>query len=245
MGGGADRGAGGAGVCHAWFGPGRDAYTRVGALLAGRCAVTLVAAALSAPPRPGPGPEALRVRVIQANAAQHLKWRSDMIPVFWERRIELTSAPADRPPDIVGWPEVSLPYLAGSNREADEAIAAAAGGALVLAGAQRRSPDARLFNSLVAIDADGEIAEIYDKHHLAPFAEYFPGGALARRLGLTGLATDALGAFTPGPGPEVLDLGRLGSAALPALSSISTSPGCALWSRGCPWCALPIPASRR
>ncbi|MEM8959453.1 MAG: apolipoprotein N-acyltransferase [Pseudomonadota bacterium] len=183
--------------------------SRAGGALALFCAAALAGAALIAPPPVTPGPDALRVRVVQANAAQHLKWRSDMIPVFWERHLQLTSAPSDRPPDVTIWPEVSMPYLAGTNPEADGGIAAAANGATVLVGAQRRDQGG-LFNSLVAIDPDGETAAIYDKHHLVPFGEYFPGGALAARLGFTGLATNALGAFTSGPGPQVLDLTGLG-----------------------------------
>lgn len=183
--------------------------SRAGGALAAFCAATLAGAALIAPPPVPPEPGALRVRVVQANAAQHLKWRTDMIPVFWERRLQLTSTPADRPPDVVVWPEVALPYLAGTNPEADREIALAAGGATVLAGAQRRGEGA-LFNSLVAIDPDGATTATYDKHHLVPFGEYFPGGALAARLGFAGLATDALGAFTPGSGPQVLDLTGLG-----------------------------------
>ena len=149
------------------------------------------------------GAEAPVLRLVQPNAPQHLKWRDDMIPVFWARKLDLTAA--DPLPDLVVWPEVSLPYLAGTRPDRDAAIAAAAQGAPVIAGAQRFVGD-DLHNSAAVIAPDGSLAQVYDKHHLVPFGEYFPGGALAERLGLAGLATDALGGFSPGPGPALLDL---------------------------------------
>ncbi|OSP56852.1 apolipoprotein N-acyltransferase [Pseudoruegeria sp. SK021] len=179
-------------------------------------------------PRKAPA-DAPIVRVIQPNAPQDQKWLPEMMPVFWARQLDLTrwgsvpvpdvaagtaqgatesSAPdvvAPSAPDVVVWPEVSLPYLLGSRPWADADIADAAGGAPVLVGAQRIDGP-RLLNSLAVIDAEGAITDVYDKHHLVPFGEYIPGGALVRRLGWTGLATDRLGGFDAGPGPAVLDL---------------------------------------
>lgn len=145
------------------------------------------------------------VRVVQPNEAQALKWQPEQIPVFWDRKLALTASPSDRSPDVVVWPEVSLPYLLGSAPGAIRAISEAAQGAPVLVGAQRFSgPD--LLNSL-AVVADGTVTQVYDKHHLVPFGEYFPGGALAAALGFEGLATDVLGGFTPGPGATAVRFG--------------------------------------
>lgn len=148
------------------------------------------------------------VRIVQPNEAQHLKWRSDQIPVFWDRKLSLTATPSDQPPDVVVWPEVSLPYLLGTAPDADAALSAAARGAPVIVGAQRFVGD-ELRNSMAVI-SDGAVTQVYDKYHLVPFGEYFPGGALARALGFEGLATDYLGGFSPGDGPQLLDLGSLG-----------------------------------
>ncbi|MBE3639821.1 apolipoprotein N-acyltransferase [Mangrovicoccus algicola] len=153
-----------------------------------------------------PGPV---VRVVQPNETQALKWKPEMIPVYWQRKLDLTAAHAGPPPDVVIWPEVSLPYLLDPRGPPDERIAEAAGGVPVILGAQRFAGQ-DLRNSLAVIEPDGRVGAVYDKFHLVPFGEYFPGGKLAAALGLRGLATDMLGGFTPGPGPEVLDLGPLG-----------------------------------
>jgi len=172
------------------------------------------------------------IRLVQPNAAQHLKWRADMIPVFWERSLALT---ADGPPvRAVVWPEVSLFYLWGTNPDADTRIAAAAQGATALVGAQRLDRG-NLHNSLGVLAPDGSAAALYDKHHLVPFGEYFPGGQVARWLGLEGLATDALGGFAPGPGPQVLDLRRAGlGRALPLICYEAIFPRHARTPRGQP-----------
>lgn len=157
------------------------------------------------------------VRLIQPNASQQQKWQADMIPVFWERQLDLTRRPANPQPDVVIWPEVSVPYLLGTQPGSDAEIAAAASGAPVIVGAQRRDGSG-LLNSLAVLSAGGAIGPVYDKHHLVPFGEYMPGGALARRLGLTGLATESVVGFSAGPGPQLLDLTSFGlGRALPLI----------------------------
>ena len=56
--------------------------------------------------RAAPG---IRLWRIQPNAAQHLKWRPDMIPVFWERQLDFTAAPTGPAPDLIVWPETAIP----------------------------------------------------------------------------------------------------------------------------------------
>ncbi len=149
------------------------------------------------------------IRVVQPNEAQALKWRPDMIQVFWDRKLALTAAApqiAGRPPAAIVWPEVSMPYMLGTNDAADAMIAEMADGAPVILGAQREEGNG-LRNSLAVIGGGGAIRAIYDKHHLVPFGEYLPLQSLWSRFALSGLATDSLGAFSPGPGPAILALG--------------------------------------
>ncbi|MDG4649532.1 apolipoprotein N-acyltransferase [Roseibacterium sp. SDUM158017] len=164
---------------------------------------------------PQAGSDAPVVRLVQPNAPQHLKWREDMIPVFWQRGRDLTAAPADPDlgtPDLVVWPETSLPVLLGRSDVARLQLSQAAGAAQVMVGVQRFE-DFTVRNSLAVLDPGGSVTALYDKHHLVPFGEYVPLQGLAERLDIRALAAVMPAGYRPGPGPAALDLGpRLGRA---------------------------------
>lgn len=166
-----------------------------------------------ASPAPAPAEDAPILRIVQINAPQHLKWQRDMIPVFFDRGLALTAS-AHGPlgaPDLVIWPETSLPSLLGQSVRARVQIAEAAGDAQVLIGGQRYAGfEPR--NMLAHLSANGDIVSVYDKHHLVPFGEYMPLRGLAERVGLQGLAQQLSGGYRPGEGPALLDLGPLGRA---------------------------------
>ncbi|MBY4894779.1 apolipoprotein N-acyltransferase [Rhodobacteraceae bacterium N5(2021)] len=166
-----------------------------------------------AAPAPAPAAEAPVLRIVQINAPQHLKWQRDMVPVFFERGLTLTaSAPGPLgAPDLVIWPETSLPEILDRSDLARARIAEAAGGAEVLIGGQRYA-GLEPRNMLAYLAADGGIASVYDKHHLVPFGEYLPLRGRAEALGLQGLAQQLSGGYRPGEGPGVMDLGPLGRA---------------------------------
>jgi apolipoprotein N-acyltransferase len=75
-----------------------------------------------------------------------------------------------------------------------------------------RYEDDRVFNSMVHLDGNGQIAGLYDKYHLVPFGEYMPLGDLAARIGFFGLAAQAGQGYSPGPGAELMSLGDFGPA---------------------------------
>ncbi|HBQ35637.1 MAG TPA: apolipoprotein N-acyltransferase [Rhodobacteraceae bacterium] len=155
--------------------------------------------------------EAQVVRLIQPNAPQHQKWDPEMMPVFFGRSLGFTSAKSDQQPDLIIWPETSVPYLLNRSDAALEKISQAAGDVPVVFGIQR-TDGLQYFNSLVLLDADGVVQDIYNKSHLVPFGEYFPGGRLATWLGLTGFAAQDGFGFGAGDGLRSIDLGALGQA---------------------------------
>ena len=152
------------------------------------------------------------VRLIQPNAPQHQKWDPEMIPVFFGRSLGFTSAPAQtRAPDVIIWPETSVPYLLNSAQGALEMISQAAGNVPVVLGMQRREAG-QYYNSLVVLGADGSVQDVYDKSHLVPFGEYMPGGALAAAFNLKGLAANDGYGFGSGAALRSIEIAGLGRA---------------------------------
>ncbi|MCV2863585.1 apolipoprotein N-acyltransferase [Albidovulum sediminicola] len=151
----------------------------------------------------------VRVRLVQPDADQALKWQGDMWRVFLERQITLTSAPSTQPLDLVIWPETAVPYLLGETGDLFERMIAASGGVPIVTGIQR-AEGTRYFNSLIAIDATAEVTALHDKSHLVPFGEYIPFGDLLVPFGIRAFAAQEGFGYTGGSKIRTLDLGRAG-----------------------------------
>lgn len=168
---------------------------------------------LSAPLPAEPG---VSLVLVQGNVAQDTKWDpAQRMPIF-QRYLSLTREGArdalaawPERPVLVIWPETASPFLLAQDpdamRLAGEALPP---GAHLLAGTVRGEwgSDGRLrelFNSLVALDHQGQVVGLFDKAHLVPFGEYMPlGGILPIRMVTGGVD------FSAGPGPEVMRLPR-------------------------------------
>ena len=190
---------------------GRARFARAG-FLAGAVAMLAVGWAWGAARLRSPAPAPVRdvvVRLVQPNATQALKWNPEFAREFFFRQIDLTAAPADRRPDLIVWPETSVPFLLENPGDGLRMIADAAQGVPVALGVQRGEAG-RWFNSLALLDAGGAVAAIYDKFHLTPFGEYIPFGDAFARIGVSAFAAQAGHGYSPGPGARVLDLGPLG-----------------------------------
>ena len=128
------------------------------------------------------------------------------------RHIQLTTGPGfERVTDVV-WPETAVPFAIGVDPvHRRELIPAVPPAGLLLTGVVRveRVPDAplRFFNSLAAVDHDGDIVGTYDKHHLVPFGEYVPFHL--RELFDLSKITPGSADFSAGPGPVTLALAGL------------------------------------
>ena len=151
------------------------------------------------------------VRLVQPNATQSLKWQPDLQREFFRRLLEQTALPGTPKPDLVVWPETSVPFLLNRAGQGLQLIASAANGASVALGIQRTEAD-HAYNSLAVIDPTGNLTHTYDKHHLVPFGEYVPLGDLLYQItGIPDYAPSLGYGYTPGPGAAVLDLGPLGT----------------------------------
>lgn len=148
-----------------------------GVLLAGAWGYgTLRLAAVAPEPVAG-----VRLRIVQPNIAQDLKWAAGEREAILTSLLSLSTRAAEgtAPPTHVIWPESAVPYLIAEDATIRARLAAVVppDGAL-LTGAVRRTDaeDGRpaLLNSIVALDAGGQITAAYDKVRLVPFGEYQP-----------------------------------------------------------------------
>ena len=149
------------------------------------------------------------LRLVQPNAPQHLKWHPDHVLTFFERQVEFTALPSERPLDLIIWPETSVPTLLSRADNALDHMTVAAKGTPLVFGIQRRV-DEDAFNSLAVLDAGGEVSQIYDKHHLVPFGEYIPGFKILAQLPFGAFVREHGFGYAAGPGARTLDLGKLG-----------------------------------
>ena len=106
----------------------------------------------------------------------------------------------------------------GSPEYARNRIAQTIGeGGLLITGGQRLAlEEGRLvgaYNSVLAVDDQGQIADVYDKSTLVPFGEYLPLRWLMEPLGLSRLVPGAID-FLPGDGPQNFALGEYGNVAV-------------------------------
>lgn len=148
----------------------------------------------------------VRLRLVQANIPQALKWRPDLREAHFERHVALTMGAGFEKTNVVIWPEMAAPYVlsADPERRARMRPAVPAGG-LLLTGAPRLTMTGAngapmSSNGLVALDDNGEVVGGYDKFHLVPFGEYMP---LRNWLPLSRIVP-GIGDFHRGPGPRTL-----------------------------------------
>ncbi|HET9718034.1 MAG TPA: apolipoprotein N-acyltransferase [Pseudolabrys sp.] len=151
----------------------------------------------------------VRLRIMQPNLQQDVKFNYSAKPQVMERYLRLSDRPTG--PQSSGvhdathliWPEAAFPFFL--TREPDalaQIVSLLKPSTELITGAVRAASDAnahnpRAFNSIYVIDPDGTIRGIYDKVHLVPFGEYLPFQELLERLGLMQL-TKVVGGFLSG-----------------------------------------------
>lgn len=152
----------------------------IGAAAAGAALLWAYGDARLAQPAP-PDVPGVRLRLVQPDVAQALKWAPERRERILADLIALsrTVGLGRQEPTHVIWPETAVPFLVAEEPAIRAAIAAVAPpGGTVVTGAVRRAPDfARrpsLRNSILVLDAAGEIVDGYDKVRLVPFGEYVP-----------------------------------------------------------------------
>jgi apolipoprotein N-acyltransferase len=151
----------------------------------------------------------IRLRLVQPNVPQSLKWDPAQREANLRKTLALTRSPGLETRNAVIWPETAVPFVMTDFNEAGPALRQALAAATppnghLLTGAPRAVRDAegrlQLWNSLHAVDRSGTIVSTYDKFHLVPFGEYVPLRSILRFAKVTVGTVD----FSAGPGLETI-----------------------------------------
>lgn len=117
----------------------------------------------------------IKLSLVQGNIPQRLKWDPGAKDYISDKYSRLTRVAAKEMPDLIIWPEASLPAIIeddpGYFNRAKE-LARSLKTPLLL-GAVNRVED-RYYNSAMLISGRGDLIQRYDKLHLVPFGEYIP-----------------------------------------------------------------------
>jgi apolipoprotein N-acyltransferase len=121
--------------------------------------------------------------------------------------VNLSTAASHRPIAAVIWPEAATPFLLERDTTVRREIAAVVPErGYLITGALRASPPpgpvVRIWNSIEALNADGDVVASYDKSHLVPFGEYLPFRDILPFKKITAGAVD----LSAGPGPRTIAL---------------------------------------
>ena len=184
------------------------------------------------------------VRVVQPSVSQSEKWDGAIRDRIFATYLKMTAQEPEvgKPkPVLIVWPETAVPFLLTERPDALAALGETLGDdQILLAGAVRQEGDrnegeaVRYYNSMLAINGNGEVIDAADKVHLVPFGEYLPMEDLLGTFGLHQLVSTP-GGFSAGasthrlklPGlPEILPQicyeiifpGALGTSTRPGLA---------------------------
>lgn len=160
------------------------------------------------PPQPQPADRPV-VRIIHPDVPQAEKWDPTYQVRDFNRMLGLTET-SERP-DLIVWPETAVTELLERSDPFFEVMSDTAQGVPLITGINRRQRDLIFHNSLIVLGRGGTIENIYDKRHLVPFGEYFPGGEIAERLGFYGLASSQGQGFTSGETDKTISIEGIGT----------------------------------
>ena len=121
----------------------------------------------------------IRLRIVQPNIPQKLKWLRSLRDQHLETYLSMSAQRADQAPTHLIWPETAVPFVVSRDpaRRLKMASVIPQNGLLLTGSIRTSDRDAlpfQLWNSLHALAATGVIEKTHDKFHLVPFGEYIP-----------------------------------------------------------------------
>lgn len=122
--------------------------------------------------------EESKIRLVQANIKQEMKWDEREKYKNFLKTINLTNYASLDGIKMVIWSETSLPYAIDNNPQLFEKLKLATPtNGFLISGALRINVEnnqlKNVWNSVFIFNENG-VVDFYDKHHLVPFGEYVP-----------------------------------------------------------------------
>ena len=151
-----------------------------------------------------PQGEAQSIALVHGQVSETVKWDARALPALLDAYTQATKPVIGKVPLVV-WPETAIPTFldAVQERLAPLILSADANKTTILTGVAMRDDSIsgrEYFNSIAALDNTLR----YDKRHLVPFSEYYPGFAffsyISKMMGMP------MAQFTAGTGAQVLPL---------------------------------------
>ena len=125
-----------------------------------------------------PSTKPLHVAAVQSNVPQNQKFDPQFTRKIFDqfRRLSEIALRSNPPPDLLIWPESSMPGPVLEERETYQFVmnlAASAESDLLLGAIDEHQGD--VYNAALLVSDGGEQVQVYRKLHLVPFGEYVPG----------------------------------------------------------------------
>jgi len=125
-----------------------------------------------------PPTKPLRVAAVQSNVPQHQKFDPQFTTKIFDqfRRLSEIALRSNPPPDLLIWPESSMPGPVLAEQESNKFVmdlAASAESDILLGTIDEENHD--VYNAALLISDGGERVQVYRKVHLVPFGEFVPG----------------------------------------------------------------------
>ena len=125
-----------------------------------------------------PPTKPLRVAAVQSNVPQNQKFDPQFTRRIFDqfRRLSEIALRSNPPPDLLIWPESSMPGPVLADRESYQFVMdlAASSESDILLGTIDEE-NGNVYNAALLVSDGGEQVQVYRKLHLVPFGEYVPG----------------------------------------------------------------------
>ncbi len=164
----------------------------------------------------------IKISIIQGNIEQNRKWNKQYKEEVVEIYKSLTMEALKEGPRLVVWPETSLPFFFGTEKDytGDLRDFQKKTDSYLLFGTVliKESPDRRALvtNSSILLSSNGKTVYNYDKIHLVPFGEYVP---FRKLFFFINKIVESIGDFAPGTNTSPADT-KIGKFAVPVCYEI-------------------------